>query len=633
VFSATEGRRRRLELEVADAQKRQAEAEGRLAELQAAIETGARGSLTMRDLASAVAHDDQLSSEAGRVADGLGLSYEDFAAQSSDLLHLPGRLRHIWRLLDSRSRVVGAGVVAVLLVIFAVGTALAGWEWWRPVSVCAASLVVAAVAYLREVRQPVRVVVGAAAVAGRLERVLTEELRVEATKTRADRDSALLQERQAQTDLTDLNTGSGFSRFVQDRFASGEYQQHLGLIAQVRADFERLSDKLLEVRESISITSAPEGLPRVERVILYIDDLDRCSAEKVVQVLEAVHLLLTFELFVVVVGVDSRWLLRSLRAHYSSHMVDTAEDAAFDDLQPLMPRSYLEKIFQVPYCLRRMDYIAFAKLVRSLLPDPIDPSVEPQTDQPNFLEYEATDLRAAHGVTESVGKRGNSDEESVASSDSGRDPGELQPVGKLDLAPPGLEINHNELTFMQRLWRLVRTPRGTKRLVNTYRLLKSSLSREDLTRLIGGNGVVGDYQVVQILMATMVGHPDLIGPAFRCLMSSKNADNWWKFVEGLPEAVHGLIPRNLVEPERMTTELLNAASRVSSSLLALRPYYVGDETLGTFKYWLPKVMRYSFDAPDFADDLVSAQADTDDRSATRPISKGTEMDNNKEDSG
>ena len=47
--------------------------------------------------------------------------------------------------------------------------------------------------------------------------------------------------------------------------------------------------------------------------MLYIDDLERCEPDQVVQVLQAVHLLLAMELFVVVVGVDPRWLLRSLQ--------------------------------------------------------------------------------------------------------------------------------------------------------------------------------------------------------------------------------------------------------------------------------------------------------------------------------
>ena len=43
--------------------------------------------------------------------------------------------------------------------------------------------------------------------------------------------------------------------------------------------------------------------------------LDRCKPSVVVNVLEAIHILLAFELFVVVVGVDVRWLKRALQEH------------------------------------------------------------------------------------------------------------------------------------------------------------------------------------------------------------------------------------------------------------------------------------------------------------------------------
>ena len=46
----------------------------------------------------------------------------------------------------------------------------------------------------------------------------------------------------------------------------------------------------------------------LERIILYIDDLDRCPEERVVEVLEAVNLLMAFPLFIVIVGVDPRWV-------------------------------------------------------------------------------------------------------------------------------------------------------------------------------------------------------------------------------------------------------------------------------------------------------------------------------------
>jgi len=100
----------------------------------------------------------------------------------------------------------------------------------------------------------------------------------------------------------------------------------------------------------------PEDLPQIDRVIFYIDEPDRCPAERVVEVLEAVHLLLALKLFVVVVGVDSRWLVRSLQRHYQAQLSpdevtvpQRQDDWVYWDTTP---QNYLEKIFQIVFSIR-----------------------------------------------------------------------------------------------------------------------------------------------------------------------------------------------------------------------------------------------------------------------------------------
>lgn len=124
----------------------------------------------------------------------------------------------------------------------------------------------------------------------------------------------------------------------------------------MRQDFEALSERIREHG------TAADGGRKVERIVLYIDDLDRCPASQVVNVLQAVHLLLAYPLFVVVVGVDSRWLTNSLSMHYKelgAAFTEAPEAAA-------SPQHYLEKIFQIPYSLRPMSAEGYGKLVREL---------------------------------------------------------------------------------------------------------------------------------------------------------------------------------------------------------------------------------------------------------------------------
>jgi hypothetical protein len=86
-------------------------------------------------------------------------------------------------------------------------------------------------------------------------------------------------------------------------------------------------------------------------------------------VLEAVHLLLALELFVVVVGVDPRWLQRSLRHQYQDLV--TSGDPRTDPYLRAMPIEYPEKIFQIPLTLPSMEPGAYAQLIASLGPPSI----------------------------------------------------------------------------------------------------------------------------------------------------------------------------------------------------------------------------------------------------------------------
>src|SRR5262249_31727599 len=94
--------------------------------------------------------------------------------------------------------------------------------------------------------------------------------------------------------------------------------------------------QLLQTTMSVRALRIPEAM-RFRRIVLYIDDLDRCEPEKVVEVLQAVNMLLSFQLFVVLVAVDARWLSRSLEMQYPgffgstkghAHGADRREHAA-----------------------------------------------------------------------------------------------------------------------------------------------------------------------------------------------------------------------------------------------------------------------------------------------------------------
>ncbi|GLB51065.1 hypothetical protein NBRC110019_01040 [Neptunitalea chrysea] len=144
--------------------------------------------------------------------------------------------------------------------------------------------------------------------------------------------------------------------FIDKRAGGSDYKQHLGIISTVRQDLETLNTLLAGHREEQSVADKEfkklfKNQKSLQRIILYVDDLDRCPEQKVVEVLEAVNLLMAYPLFVVVVGVDPRWVKNAL---YKQHFAQFSHvEADIGIIEPLEVSNYLEKIFQVPYNLKK----------------------------------------------------------------------------------------------------------------------------------------------------------------------------------------------------------------------------------------------------------------------------------------
>ena len=177
---------------------------------------------------------------------------------------------------------------------------------------------------------------------------------------------------QLQGQIEDLRPERKWLRLLEERSRSAAYTSQLGIISLIRSDFEQMSEFLVNMNVEKHVQEGQE--PPIQRIILYIDDLDRCQPERVVQVLEAVHLLLAFPLFAVVVGVDPRWLRHSLADHY----LETLRENGRTVLQNgrgtpgpySTPQDYLEKIFQIPFALRPVEKEGYQKLVADLLQSP-----------------------------------------------------------------------------------------------------------------------------------------------------------------------------------------------------------------------------------------------------------------------
>ncbi len=255
-----------------------------------------------------------------------------------------------------------------------------------------------------------------------------------------------------------LTSGRILGEFVAERMGSTDYRKLLGTAALIQRDFDELSRLIEEQNEEFLATDKgdrPPGPETLNRIILYIDDLDRCEPQQVIRVLQAVHLLLAFPLFVVVVAVDSRWLAYSLASHYPAlassvrARTPTLSSHNGDELHAT-PSDYLEKIFQVPFWIDPLEKTARRTLVRGLL-------------QGNVVA--APDRGVPAGTVEPLDYSGDSETMVRAMFDRRR-------VVRMQTAT--LSVTPGELTFLDELAPLLgATPRSIKRFVNVYQLLNA----------------------------------------------------------------------------------------------------------------------------------------------------------------
>ncbi len=331
----------------------------------------------LTDVAAELVKNAEVHAALKEVSDELGFTpaAEDLAELGKELRTTAGYLPGIWRFVRHKRWAVVLTAAFVALVLAAPALAMRGGLAWLLPLAGSIGTITAATALLRPAVRKVNTALGHVETAIRvasqvretlqtrrgleersleLELVQIEREIAETTQTIASLDDKIASTEAAAKALT---VGRKLHDFLAERAAG--YQKHQGVVGMLHRDFRFLDAQLRSYQDS-----AERHLPRIDRVVLYIDDLDRCPPAKVLEVLEAVHLLLALELFVVVVGVDPRWLQRSLRHQYRD--LSAGNDPFADPYLHSMPIEYLEKIFQIPLTLSAMEPSGYARLIGSL---------------------------------------------------------------------------------------------------------------------------------------------------------------------------------------------------------------------------------------------------------------------------
>jgi hypothetical protein len=543
----------------------------------------------LTDVAAELVKNPDVHAALKEVSDELGFTpaVEDLAELGKELRTTAGYLPGIWRLVRHKSWAVALTAAFVALVLTAPAlVARGGLAWLLPLA-GSIGTITTATALIRPAVRKVNAALGHVEKAIRIasqvretlqtrrgldERSLELELaEIEREIAETTQTIASLDDKIASTDAAAkaLTVGRKLHDFLAERAAG--YQKHQGVVGMLHRDFRFLDAQLRSYQGS-----AERQLPRIDRVVLYIDDLDRCPPAKVLEVLEAVHLLLALELFVVVVGVDPRWLQRSLRHQYRD--LSAGNDPFADPYLHSMPIEYLEKIFQIPLTLSAMEPSGYARLIGSLAP-----SVTTETPAP--VRPSAT---AHQEVAEDVsgGERTPS-----------RAPLEVQ-EGSAAFGDVGerIDLTRPEVEFAQQLGVLVASPRAAKRLMNTYRLIRATRHVGSRSRFLGRDGRPGEFQAVLTLLAVAAGHPMMTDRLLVALQDASTAGVhfWAEFVRELSPGSAERDPGRLL-PADLADKGPGLArwSRMQNGLMACTRVTALND-LDAYQQWGPVVARFSF---------------------------------------
>lgn len=388
--------------------------------------------------------------------------------------------------------------------------------------------------------------------------IATEQRRID----EADRRIA-----EAQAEINRINSGGLVYDFLEGKVHDSRYIDRLGLISVIRQDFEKLGTLLKDWEKNKNGDNEKENLSTndtwklkpIERIILYIDDLDRCPPKRVVEVLQAVHLLLAFDLFVVVVAVDSRWLERSLNEAYNP--VSLKQDSILHEkhVHRFNSNNYLEKIFQIPFFLPSMGKSGYRKLINKMIAAP-----EEQIRQHENMTIEPTHNANTNVVEnvkeETAGLIAEPEKQSVTISKN-KEMIVNDTINKTKESEPTIQIEIEnrinamllevwEEKYIDELFVFIRTPRLAKRFINIYRLIRASANflEKDFSTFI--DSINGNYRAVLLLLAINIGYPDIVPEILQNIVKAK--DN--SFLKWLNELLKKYkLEREFLQKERNTS--------------------------------------------------------------------------------
>jgi len=167
-------------------------------------------------------------------------------------------------------------------------------------------------------------------------------------------------------------------------------------------DFDKYIKEEQENTSKTTIKSFKEDFTKLisltdfDSVVIFIDDLDRCMPERVVDTLEAIKLFLSVDKTAFVIGADERILKHSISMHLQLHTFNNDSSYLYDSEQ--IVTDYIEKLIQVPYHIPKMSPTEIESYINLLFCSIDLDSKEFELIYDNYVEFRKSDFYSAFSL-------------------------------------------------------------------------------------------------------------------------------------------------------------------------------------------------------------------------------------------
>lgn len=134
---------------------------------------------------------------------------------------------------------------------------------------------------------------------------------------------------------------------LSDKLQGDEAENFLNSIIRKNED-----DEITMVREFRENFKKMLSKSKIKKLVVIIDDLDRCTPDRLIENLEAIKLFLNVDKTAFVIGADPRIVRHAIELRYKTDGIENSSDV--ESRNDRIVSDYLEKLIQIPYYLPKL---------------------------------------------------------------------------------------------------------------------------------------------------------------------------------------------------------------------------------------------------------------------------------------